>query len=529
MHIPARPRRLTFAALTAAALSLLGASSAQSAGDRIADRLERVMEKPEFRHSIFGASVLDLDTGKVLYEKNPETFFMAASTTKLVTVASALLTLGPDHRFHTSVYRTGEVGKDGVLHGDLILVASGDPNLSGRLRPDGTLAFEDEDHSYGGPDSHGVAGDPLQVIRELAQQVAAHGIRRIGGRVVVDARLFPEGDHELGTGVALSPIVVNDNLVDVVIGPGSAVGEPARLTVSPSTAYVNLSNEATTGAADSAPTGDYGIDNALSDGSHSVTITGSVPLGAKPRMMAYPVPQPHRYAEMVFAEALQERGVVARPILPEDHVDWKAAAAFYTSENRVAEHISPPLSAEATVILKVSQNLHASMMPTLIGALTGDKDPSSGFKKMRDALTKEGLDVSGAMQGDGAGGRAHFTPRFMTTLLTKMAKEPFFPAYYAALPILGRDGTLAHIQTDSPGAGHVHAKTGTFSEEDSLNGGLTLDAKALAGYVETKSGRRLAFALFVNNAPMKAEPDAAQKLGGQALGAMASALYDAPR
>src|SRR5207249_8972116 len=93
----------------------------------------------------------------------------------------------------------------GTLDGDLVLVASGDPNLSGRIQPDGSLGYENMDHSYGGPDSRGL-GDPLLVIKQLAQQVADKGIKRVKGRVIIDARLFPEGERELGTNVVLSPI-----------------------------------------------------------------------------------------------------------------------------------------------------------------------------------------------------------------------------------------------------------------------------------------------------------------------------------
>src|SRR4029453_9935747 len=110
---------------------------------------------------------------------------------------------------------TGDVDADGVLRGDLVLVASGDPNLSARVRPDDTLAFENEDHSYDGdPNTRAVPGDPLLVIRALASQVAARGIRKVDGRVLVDVTLFPEGQRELGTGVVISPIMVNDNIVD---------------------------------------------------------------------------------------------------------------------------------------------------------------------------------------------------------------------------------------------------------------------------------------------------------------------------
>ena len=67
----------------------------------------------------------------------------------------------------------------GVLEGDLVLLASGDPNLSGRLKPDGTLAFENEDHSYDAdPNTRAVPGDPLLVLNELAKQVRERGHQR---------------------------------------------------------------------------------------------------------------------------------------------------------------------------------------------------------------------------------------------------------------------------------------------------------------------------------------------------------------
>src|SRR6202047_1360277 len=102
--------------------------------------------------------------------------------------------------------------------------------------------------------------------------------------------------------------------------------------------------------------------------------------------------------------------------------------------------------------------------------------------------------------------------------LPPSAPPPDSPVFFKALPILGRDGTLAKIQTANPGAGHVFAKTGTFDSEDRLNGKLMLNGKGLAGYVLTASGQKLVFAAYVNHVSLPADPEAARAVGGQALG-----------
>jgi D-alanyl-D-alanine carboxypeptidase/D-alanyl-D-alanine-endopeptidase (penicillin-binding protein 4) len=497
-------------------------------GGALGERVRSIIERPEFQHSSWGVEFYSLDSGKTVYSINGDKLFVPGSTTKLLTMGSALGLLGADYRFHTRVYRTGPIRSDGTLDGDLVLVASGDANLSGRIRKDGTLAFENEDHSYdGSPDTKAVPGDPLLVIRDIAAQVRARGITRIGGRVLVDATLFPEGDRELGTGVVISPIIVNDNLVDVTITPGTQPGEPVSLDVSPTTPYVRFVNQATTASADSQPHIRWSSDVTNPDGSHTVTVTGTMPARKPAVLFSYAVPEPSRFAQVALVMALDEKGVRAA-LPPAEKPDFEALAASYADANLVAEHVSPPLSEEVKVTLKVSQNLHASAMPYVLGAiLAHDGSPRAGFEKEREFLKDTlGLDISGASQGDGAGGSAHFTPSFMVRFLAAMAKRPDFQKYFDALPVLGRDGTLWNIQTGSPAAGHVHAKTGTYVEEDLLNNGLIVDGKGLAGYVTTADGRRLAFAIYANNVPVSLDPDAITKIVGQAVGEVAAAGYE---
>src|SRR4029077_350317 len=212
--------------------------------------------------------------------------------------------------------------------------------------------------------------------------------------------------------------------------------------------------------------------------------------------------------------------------------DFSPYARFYATENQVAEHVSPPLSEEIKVTLKVSQNLHAGMGPYLLGTLIAKdtKAPlDAGFKVEREFLQSAKLDLSGAAQGDGAGGdwADLFSPDFMVHYLTYWTTRPDYEVFFKALPILGKDGTLAKIQTNSPGAGHVFAKTGTFGSEDKLNSKMMLNGKGLAGYVLTKDGKRLAFAAYVNHVSLAPDPDSAQQVAGQALGEIAAAAYDA--
>lgn len=497
----------------------------------LGERIGKILARYEYRHATFGIEFYSLDSGKVLYTLNTDKLFMPASTTKLLTVGAALNLLGPDYRFHTRVCHSGLILENGMLDGDLILVASGDPNLSSRVQPDGTLAFENLDHSLSGsPSTRAVPGDPLIVIRELAKQVAAHGIKQIKGRIVVDTSLFPEIPHETGTESVISPIVVNDNLIDINIGPGPSEGSPTIATISPQTPYLQLINKVTTGKADSEADVNEASDSANPDGSHTVTVSGSFPLGKAPILYAYPVPSPSRFAEVALVQALQQAGVTATVSAAGDRPDFNKYASAYVPGNVVAEYTSPPFSEEVKVTLKVSQNLHAAMAPSLLGALVAHKPQEAeqaGFDLEHDFLEKAGLDLSGAVQADGAGGFAFFTPDFMVRYLVFLAGSKYNTQFQRALPILGRDGTLWDILPNSSAAGHVFAKTGTTGGDDKLNHKLIVTAKGLVGYMTTAAGERLVFAIYVNNVsvPM-GNHENSTRLVGTILGEIAAAAYE---
>ena len=124
MHKRSWSRRLRsrFAAIACATLLPAASPTLLRAQPTPDASIRAVMSRPEFAHATFGMEFYDIAARKTVWSMNGEHLFVPGSTTKLLTMGTALETLGPDHRFRTRVYRTGPI-RDGVLNGDLVLVA----------------------------------------------------------------------------------------------------------------------------------------------------------------------------------------------------------------------------------------------------------------------------------------------------------------------------------------------------------------------------------------------------------------------
>jgi len=90
------------------------------------------------RHPLHGAKVgivaRRLSDGKEVFSFHGNELFELASNTKVFTTAAALLKLGADYEFRTTLIANGQI-REGVLQGDLVVVGSGDPSFSGRVHP----------------------------------------------------------------------------------------------------------------------------------------------------------------------------------------------------------------------------------------------------------------------------------------------------------------------------------------------------------------------------------------------------------
>ncbi len=372
-------------------------------------RVEAILKTPPYQDGHWGLLVVDGATGKPVYERNADQLFCPASVTKLFSTSAALAGLGADHHFETPVVRRGEVDKDGTLKGDLILVAQGDLCLGGRTGPDGSLLFEDNDHTYAGGnlDATLVPCDPLAGLDHLAREVLASGIKAVAGDVLVDDRLFGPAEATGSGPSRVAPIVVNDNVVDVVATPGAKPGEPATVRIVPETAFVAMDPRV--------ETVEEGTSSRLTvraAGPRRFAVRGRLAVGHKPAVKTYEVEEPAAFARTLLIEALRRRGVkVEAASIGDNAADRLPSRAEVARLPVAASYTSPPFREYIRVILKVSHNLHASTLPLLLAARHGETTLAQGLKRQGEQLKDLGVDVATISFGGAPAGRAPTSSR----------------------------------------------------------------------------------------------------------------------
>ncbi len=458
-------------------LLLIPACHAQTLAQRIESALE---SSPGARRTFWGIEAVELKTGATLFQTNSNRFFVPASNTKLFTTALALMRLGPDYRFTTTVSAESAPDAAGRVAGDIRLVGGGDPLLSARSVP-----YRKE----------AAAGNPLQAIEGLADQICARGVRRIDGNVVGDDTAYtwepyPNGwavdDGVWDYGAPVSALAVNDNSVSVRLR-ASARGTPA-LTVSPALEFFTFDNRVRAG-----PGLETKVFVERLPGSRQIRIWGTMssdPPGATSLLLA--IDDPALYAARALSEALARRGIRigGRAVARRRYANQEQPPAG-NSGVELARRTSPPLIEVLRIIDKVSQNLHAEMVLREVARVCrGDGSREAGLEEARAFLTEAGIEESEYNFEDGSGlsRLGLVTPAAVAKLLRYMYASPHREAWVSLLPLGGEDGTLSTRFNGNREGRRIHAKTGSLTH-----------VAALSGYAESRTRGMVAFAILANN------------------------------
>ena len=463
---------------TAVPKETTAAPAAATPALRFAARAVRLVQTAPVDKGEWGLLVVDAVSGETLYENNADKYFVPASNMKLLTTALALDKLGPDYRFRTTVETNGKLSSGGKLDGNLILVGRGDPNLSNRKHP------YDTKEEFDGP--------PEKVLAELADAVVAHGVKRITGDIVGDDSYFPRERYPDGWeiddmvweyGAAISALVIQDNSATLVLTPGQKAGDLVTAEVQPSTEEFVVQNDVHTSGAKDKPD----LRLTREPGSNTVAVSGTLPANSGPRKLVLAIQEPAQHAAALLARLLADRGVKCRGKIRTQHDPDPAEG----SRTVLAEHLSIRLGDSIKLVNKISQNLHTEVLLRAAARQDGRwKEPEDLLEFPKAFYAKAGIVLDDVIQSDGSGLSRHdlVTPRAFVALLAYAQKQPWFPDFYASLPVAGTDGTLNERMKEASLAGHIHAKTGSVSH-----------VRTLSGYADTAGGRHLIFSFLSNN------------------------------
>ena len=389
-----------------------------------------------------GVVVRDLDSGETLEAHEGDSALMPASVTKVLTALYAIDTLGVDHRFATRLIGTGPV-VDGVLNGDLVLAGGQDPVLD---------------------------TDALALLFE------AVGIVEVTGRLLVWAGGVGEIDQiepgqlpHLGYNPGVSGINLNFNRVHfewrLVNGDYTVAMDARSETRRPEVSMARMQI-----VDRGSPVYDY------SSGTNvdlwSVSRRALNDFGSR----WLPVRLPALYAGDVLRSIAAETGVVlSRPevveVLPEGQ--------------ELARRVSEPLSDIVRGMLRFSTNLTAEVLGRAATAARGGDVTTlgvsaaamSGWIAARYGVRAVFVDHSGLSDA------SRITAADMVQILAEESAGPLRDVLKDIRLVDDSGDAIA----DPPGV--VRAKTGTLNFVSSL-----------AGYLDSDQGRRMAFAIFSNDA-----------------------------
>jgi D-alanyl-D-alanine carboxypeptidase/D-alanyl-D-alanine-endopeptidase (penicillin-binding protein 4) len=367
--------------------------------------------------------------------------------------------MGVDYRFETKFFYDGVI-QDGCLEGDLYLKGGGDPELS--------------------------AHD----LDELAFQLQLLGVKKMTGKLYVDISDFDavaEGpgwmwDDRLEPWSApIDALSMNHNCMQFWIKPSLEINKPPLVYMVPKITHAEVRNFALT----SGEVDDLYVEPLKTGTLNVIEVKGHLPQDSAPRFFQVAVNKPHLLTAETMRTILLRKGIeVSEKIL-----------VGTTPQNAVciATHYSTPLAVIVQSMLKHSDNLIADTVFKKIGQIRFNQTGSwrNGSKAVKEFLdTEVRLEMENMVILDGSGLSRYnlVSPRHLVKLLCWVNLQfPYASEFFAALAMPGKEGTLKKRMVTENLHTKVRAKTGSMQGVSSMS-----------GYVKTKHGEWLAFAIMIN-------------------------------
>jgi D-alanyl-D-alanine carboxypeptidase/D-alanyl-D-alanine-endopeptidase (penicillin-binding protein 4) len=432
---------------------------AQTKIQNIEKAFNNFLNDEQTKHAIASLSVLDANTGKVLYAKNDQIGLATASTLKTITAATAFSLLGKDFQFQTTLSYSGNITPEGTLKGNLIIVGSGDPTL-------GSWRYQNKENI---------------VLNQWVEAIRSAGIKRIDGAIIGDDRVFgtqttPEGWvwQDIGNyyGAGTSGLAWRENQFDIHLKPGNSTSDETRVIKTvPEMPYIQVVNELKTGLTG---TGDrsYAF---LPPYSNVAYLRGSWGLGIGKAGISVALPDPAFDCAYRLQDTLKRLGIASSQAATTARLLSSNKQNIPIATQKISTITSPTLSEMAYWFLKKSINLYGESLLKTIALKSGKAATTAkGAETEINFWAAKSIDKSALniIDGSGLSPGDRITTNAMANILYLIQREPWFADFYKALPEYNG----------------MKIKSGTIN-----------DVSAFAGYHTDHSGNKYVIVINVNN------------------------------
>ena len=440
---------------------------------QLQNKLDALAKESAMAPGQLSFKAVDLSKGETLASFDSGKRIRPASTLKVLTCYAAMDVLGPDHVFATRVGASGRVNADGVLIGDLIIDAGGDP----------ALGSENFKEAYG----------TAPLISQVASALRQAGVKTIQGNIRIDESIYSGPDipedwtwQDMGNYYAAGAhaFTFQENMFTIELQSGSQAGSLTTLRkVSPELPGVEFVNEVRAANIRGDEAYFYSAPQMT-----LMTIRGEIPLSQKAFTVKGAMPHPAAVFKAQLESSLEKMGISCLGVSTDEKVAKDEAGSIMVEEYLTWE--SPRLEELIAHTLLTSDNLYAEHFTRHIAlALGANGSLSEGVEVITDWAQDKGMDISAIQIKDGSGlSRSNaVTADFMVDLLSHLKEESYFPQFSLGLSIAGRTGGMKRIGKGTSIEGRLIGKSGYIE-----------GARGYVGY-DIRNGNHIAYCLLAED------------------------------
>lgn len=414
----------------------------------------------ELKPATFGYLVMDLDSNQVLLNHNEQKVLPAASTQKLISTSIALHQLGSDHTFSTTIAHNGRI-KDQILRGDLLVF----PNYNPCLNSSRFNRSLDE------------------IVTIIDAFLKENNIKKVAGGIeIVDPSYQTETLprtwiwEDIGNYYGANPTgtILNENKVEITFTSTKPGSITKIVKTTPELPWMKFENRVM------ASTIKKDLAYAFSEPNGKIiTIEGTIPANKSQFTIKASLPNPQKTLAFQLQDLIKAKGHVLTGKYRVKNISRKTITKIGKVQSNTVGEIIQSTNKHSVNIL--AENL-------LENAYRFSGSEQDKFEWAKSYLKEKfQINTTGMVLKDGSG-LSRFnaiSPQQVTQLLMKMKKSEVLTT---SLPKSGESGTLKYFLQSTWLKGNLSAKSGSMQ-----------GVRSYAGYLTSKAGKNLAFAIIVNN------------------------------